>query len=308
MTSGFYDRAQVFRLPDGKRLAMRHGPIELIVEADGDPAQVRRAYQQASREFQDILTDLVSELDNLRRPVGSKSAIPKGVIASRMYQMAYTLSGENFVTPMIAVAGAVADHVLSAMTAGTCLDRAYVNNGGDIAFHLSRGFTFDIGLCANPETGEIQTTAHIGFDAGINGVATSGWRGRSYSLGIADAVTVLACDGATADTAATLIANAINLPGHPAISRAPANKLSPDCDLRDRPVTIDVGYLGEDEVEAALCKGRDLARQLIDQGAIVGVVAALQGKIFKLPSGRKMQSLDFQTQQDFDPVKEVFYA
>ena len=40
----------------------------------------------------------------------------------------------------------------------------------------------------------------------VRGVATSGWRGRSHSLGIADSVTVLAATAAMADAAATVIA------------------------------------------------------------------------------------------------------
>ena len=68
----------------------------------------------------------------------------------------------------------------------------------------------------------------------MRGVATSGWRGRSFSLGIADAVTVLAATAAAADAAATIIANAVDLPGHPAIARRPASELEDDSDLGDR--------------------------------------------------------------------------
>ena len=73
------------------------------------------------------------------------------------------------------------------------------------------------------------------------GVATSGRHGRSFSLGIADAVTVLARTASQADAAATIIANAVDLPGHPAVRRMPANELQPDSDLGARPVTRDVG-------------------------------------------------------------------
>ncbi len=38
---------------------------------------------------------------------------------------------------MAAVAGAVADHILAAMIAGRRLAKAYVNDGGDIALHLT---------------------------------------------------------------------------------------------------------------------------------------------------------------------------
>ena len=44
---------------------------------------------------------------------------------------------ESFITPMAAVAGAVADEILQAMRRAAPLARAYVNNGGDIALHLA---------------------------------------------------------------------------------------------------------------------------------------------------------------------------
>ena len=77
----------------------------------------------------------------------------------------------------------------------------------------------------------------------VRGIATSGWRGRSFSLGIADAVTVLADRAAMADAAATIIANAVDLPGHPGVVRVPARDLAPDSDLGDRLVTQGVGEL-----------------------------------------------------------------
>ena len=46
-----------------------------------------------------------------------------------------------------------------------------------------------------------------------------------------------------ADAAATIIANAVDLPGHPNVVRVPANSLAPDSDLGDRLVTQGVGEL-----------------------------------------------------------------
>ena len=60
-------------------------------------------------------------------------------------------------------------------------------------------------------------------------------------------VTVLADTAACADVAATLIANAVDLPGHGAITRAPARTLFPDSDLGAIPVTTDVGALSAAE-------------------------------------------------------------
>ena len=58
-----------------------------------------------------------------------------------------------------------------------------------------------------------------------------------------------------ADAAATLIANAVDLPGHPAIERTPARDLDPQSDLGDRLVTIEVGSLAADEIDIALAAG-----------------------------------------------------
>ena len=121
---------------------------------------------------------------------------------------------------MAAVAGAVADEICAAMAAAGDLDRAYVNDGGDIALHLTPGTAITAAIAARAGLPDRVTIAHADP---VRGIATSGWRGRSFSLGIADAVTVLARTAAEADAAATLIANAVDLPGHPAVARAPGD-------------------------------------------------------------------------------------
>jgi ApbE superfamily uncharacterized protein (UPF0280 family) len=113
----------------------------------------------------------------------------------------------------------------------------------------------------------------------VRGVATSGWRGRSHSLGIADAVTVLAQSGAAADAAATLIANAVDLPGHPAVTRVPANLLSPDSDLGNRPVTQGVGPLWPLEITEALDAGLTVAETLRRKGLIAAAALFLCGRM-----------------------------
>src|SRR5262249_43703757 len=150
-------------------------------------------------------------------------------------------------TPIAAVAGSVAEEILGAMLGSAELDRAYVNNGGDIALHLARGEQFTVGLIDRPDSHGLMRTMVIGADDPIRGIATSGRHGRSFSMGIADAVTALAKTASQADAAATIIANAVDLPGHPAIVRLPANEIQPDSDLGARLVTHDVGALSESE-------------------------------------------------------------
>jgi ApbE superfamily uncharacterized protein (UPF0280 family) len=109
----------------------------------------------------------------------------------------------------------------------------------------------------------------------VRGVATSGRHGRSLSLGIADSVTVLASSAAEADAAATLISNAVDLPGHPAVRRERACTLDPDSDLGERMVTVDVGPLSEADVDVALAKGRDAAAEMIEDGLLHAAVLVL---------------------------------
>ncbi len=109
------------------------------------------------------------------------------------------------------------------------------------------------------------------------GVATSGWRGRSFSLGIADSVTVIAKTAALADAAATLIANAVDLPNHPGVVRVAARDLAPESDLGERLVAVAVGRLSALDVEAALDAGAREAETFPAEGLIEAASLALQG-------------------------------
>lgn len=276
--------AQAAFLPDGQRLHLHHGPIDLIVQADG-PGRAA-ALRRAGARFATILQELVDELDALRLPVAWQGVekrlvdksflndlgpVPQGVVARRMCDAVGPFA-PLFITPMAAVAGAVADEVLRVMgTDG--LDRAWVNNGGDVALFLASGQRMT-GAVADARAHRLAIGAH----SPVRGVASSGWRGRSHSLGIADTVTVLAASAAQADAAATMIANAVDLPGHRAIARVPACELAPDSDLGERPVTVDVGPLGPGEIAAALGRGAGFAQTCLDRGLICAALLTLAGK------------------------------
>jgi ApbE superfamily uncharacterized protein (UPF0280 family) len=185
---------------------------------------------------------------------------------------------ERFITPMAAVAGSVAEEILAAMTEAADLERAYVNNGGDIALHLAEGASFRIGLIDRPDEPSLFGFAEVRHDHLVRGIATSGWRGRSFSLGIADAVTVLAGSASIADAAATIIANDVDLPGHAAITRQSASEIQPDNDLGHREVTRAVGRLREDEIDSALRSGCRTAQNLVAEGVVAAAALHLKGE------------------------------
>lgn len=256
-----------------RRLHLSQGPIDLVIEAVGDEQEVARAYAQAHEAFEMVLEELARELPLLR---SSNAACPRGRVARLMHAATAPYRPE-FITPMAAVAGSVADHILARLVEGRTLARAYVNNGGDIALHLCEGI-FRIGICDDPVTGAAGGVVLLNANDEIGGIATSGWRGRSHSLGIADAVTVVARSAAEADAAATMIANQVDLPGSPRIERTPAHDLAPDSDLGGRLVTTGVGDLTRSEIATALANGETAARSYLERGLLSAAYLGLAGE------------------------------
>ena len=254
--------AQSTLLPDGKRMHLHHGPIDLIIEVFGPGRD--EAYNRAISRFQCVLDELVSELPELRTR-GRADMTFAGPVARRM-QAAIAPYCDQFVTPMAAVAGAVADDILANVCNGLGVQKAYVNNGGDVAFHLTPGQQMNVSLASVPGGRATLSSGTV-----HRGIATSGWRGRSFSLGIADSVSVIAQNAASADAAATLIANAVDLPDCPAIERMPAREISPDSDLGDALVTTNVRELSDAQIRHALNRGKVIAENLFNRGLIGAV-------------------------------------
>jgi uncharacterized protein len=270
----------------GLRWHFAHGPIELVIGADGSHCAVAAAHEAAWQRFATVLQELVDELPLLRQPVRRGPCPLQGGVAQRMWRACAALP-VDFITPMAAVAGAVAQEVIG-VYARAGLQRAYVNNGGDIALHLEDGAEWRVGLVADiarrhpglPTAG-LDGAFTVHSTDPVRGIATSGWRGRSHSLGMADAVTVLAATAAQADAAATVIANAVNVQD-PRVVRAPANSLRDDSDLGERPVTVHVPALPAATVAAALQSGWHCAQQLQQAGLIHAAVLLCQGQALRL--------------------------
>lgn len=267
--------AQIALLP-GNRLHLNHGPIDLVIAAEGEVDAVARAYMQAAAVFPNILPELVAELPLLRTPLGEARPAPSGPVARRMVEATWPYR-DVYITPMAAVAGAVAEHVLAAMREVAELRRASVNNGGDIALHLAPDESLRAGIVGDLALPRLDAGIAIAADDPVRGIATSGWRGRSQSLGIADSVTVLAASAAQADAAATMIANAVNI-DDPAIRRQPAREVRDESDLGGLQVTVEVGALGAEKITAALESGARRAVELRQQGLIVAAYLQLQGQ------------------------------
>jgi ApbE superfamily uncharacterized protein (UPF0280 family) len=266
----------------GARWHFQHGPIDLVIGADGEPGAVQAAHESAWQRFQPLLDELVAELPTLRRPLQGPCSL-RGRVARRMWDACRPFQA-GYITPMAAVAGAVAQEMIGCYSRPG-VRRAWVNNGGDIALHLAQGESLQVGLVADPTrprarsaTGVLSPDADFRVHAGlpVRGIATSGWQGRSFSLGIADSVTILARTAAEADAAATIVANAVDVQA-PGIIRRPAHELKDDSDLGDIPVTVQVPSLPHDLVHRALAQGRRRAAELRAAGLLWSVALVCQG-------------------------------
>ena len=277
------------------RLHLQHGPIDIIAHVDAPEEVRKRLYSTASHRFSTVLEELVAEMDLLKQPWNADLPDSKGGIAQKM---CFAVRGSDiFVTPMAAVAGAVADEMLETMLfeaqkPDSCVEhihRMYVNNGGDIAFWLNTGESFSIGVVDNPGIPELNARVSLAYESPVRGIATSGWRGRSLSLGIADAVTVLAGSAAIADAAATLIANDVNV-DYPGILKRPASEVKDESDLGMLPVTVDVPPLPVDQISEALKRGAQTAGNFIRTGKIEAAYLSLQKQTLVVENNLKKES------------------
>ena len=241
------------------RLFLNHGPIDIVLEAFGKDKPL--AYEKAKKYFSTLLNELVLDMDLLKKEVVPHRNFNNKI--SQSMQNATEKFYPDFITPMAAVAGSVADNILNVLVKDTKLEKAYVNNGGDVSFYLTENQTVKSSLASIP-----NIIAEIDYKDKSRGIATSGWRGRSFSLGIADSVTVLADNAAMADAAATMIANSVNIKNHPSIIKKPAEEIYEDSDLKNLMVTVEVGDLKQSEIEDALRNGNEVGKTYLESGLI----------------------------------------
>ena len=259
-----------------ERLRVEWGPMSLVLSARWPGGTRREGLEAGGRRALEVLEELAGLRGLLAldvRRVHNADALPD--VARGMVEAARPYGAEG-VTPLIGVAGAVADAVAEAL-----IERGaswvVVSNGGDVALRLVDGETASVGIVPEVDAAEPVAMVRVGTEDGVGGVATSGLGGRSFTLGIADAATVFAQRAVAADVAATLAGNAVNVDS-PAVERGPAESMDPDTDLRGRLITRRVGALSDGEIAHALDRGVSWASSQVEAGRIRGAVLTLRGR------------------------------
>jgi ApbE superfamily uncharacterized protein (UPF0280 family) len=255
------------------------GPLHMTVLASRKGHALSEEAIEGARYALDILQELVAFLPTIRRKSVSLEPHDKfPLVVNEMISATKLIDDPGF-TPLAAVAGAAADMVADRLMK-TKATKIIVDNGGDIAIRLREGETARVGLCLNIADREIGRFVDVDRDCGI---CTSGFGGRSFTLGIADGVAAVSEKAAIADAAATRIANKTNLKSEK-ILREKAETLYPDTDIPGKLVTVSVGNLTDLEIMRALFNGRKEAERLIKKKVIYGAALSLKDKVMRIGS------------------------
>jgi uncharacterized protein len=260
------------------------GPASIVVTGEKEGRDFDFDKEEIESRCARILMDVGSNLKVLKvKGTRIRNPLLLPSVARRMVEAVNAIDGISL-TPMAAVAGAVADALLEGLKEKG-LDFISVNNGGDISLFNPSGRRVRIGL---GDIGAGTATPYILEIDGITecGLATSGFGGRSFTLGLADMVTVLARTGAIADAAATSICNATNVETERVI-RKRAAEIDPCSDIADEWVTVAVGGLDDALVLRALGNGLAWAQTLKDRRLILEAVINLKGHLVVTSGGDK---------------------
>ena len=264
------------------RVFLNYGPVQMTLMARAHGLAMTEQLKEAAEYVIKLLADLAEVQDNAKdvSTLGEAnlSAYP---LSLRLMVEAVLEAGDWTLTPMAAVAGTFAD------LAGDWLvergaSKVMINNGGDIAIRLLGEEKTKLGLTPSIEALGYSHVLNLAADDGIGGVATSGFGGRSFTKGIASAVTVVARTARVADACATLIANHCFVED-PEILRMPAEQLDPNTDISGHLVTVKIGKLSPQTKKKALENGLRKAIELRAQGRIHGAVLFLDDLVIMIP-------------------------
>ncbi|MBU4540796.1 MAG: hypothetical protein KJ774_06190 [Firmicutes bacterium] len=235
-------------LSDG-RVYVDYGPVMMVLLASKKEMVQTELCVEAARMIPELLVEI-----SKKRQVLSQA--PETIDCSRLTGLplkmvkAVKRIQEPTLTPMSTVAGILSD-ALADWLDDRDVDKVIVNNGGDVAIRLKAKQSIKIGLLPNLQTGILENTVTIGAEDGIGGVCSSGLGGRSFTRGIANAVTVFSKRCCIADACATHIANTSYIKSDAVITDRAGN-IRVDSDIADLEVVIRVGQLAAEEVFQSL--------------------------------------------------------
>jgi hypothetical protein len=251
------------------------GPMRLEIRAWENGVLVTGPVLEAAEASFQLLSRVARMQNVLKLRSRFIAKAIKDDVAHRMHQSVFRV-GDSDLTPLAAVAGTIADLVADDL-ASRGMTKVVVNNGGDISIRLKQEETVRVGLRPEIDSGRISHVLLLDGRIPSWGVTTSGVGGRSFTRGIASAVTTVAHNASIADAAATAIANACDVEDEN-VFRKPAERIDPNTDISGVPVTVRVGDLPEHKIDQALSRALHKAERLSRRGLILGAVVSVKNR------------------------------
>jgi len=267
---------KVIHALDGGRILAEYGPMRLVISAWVGKLPQRNLCVSAAREAFACFERVAAFKHELSRHL-SQNPVPLSDPLARQMLESVRAVGDRDLTPLAAVAGTLADAVADFLF-DRGMTRVVVNNGGDVAVRLIGDEHVNVGIGSGPSHGPVSTTIVLDSSLSSWGIATSGLGGRSFTRGVASAVTILAGTASQADAAATSVANA-SLVDDEEVVQEPAENIDPNTDMAGIPVTVRVGPLSEEKKETAVSRALEKAHLLAHRGLILGALVEVQGRI-----------------------------
>ena len=258
---------------DDESVLVECGPMRLIIRAWNKTQPQLSLARRAAEESISYLERIARCRSLLSRPWPRIKDLCDDELAQRMVTSVKTI-GDGDLTPMAAVAGTIADAAADWLFEQG-LTKVIVDNGGDIAIRLARGERATVGVRPNVGSRFISHVISLDSNRSAWGVTTSGMGGRSFTRGIASAVTVLADNASVADAAATAVANSCFVEDKGVLQLA-AEKIDPNSDLTGTLITTEVGPLSEEKRRRAIESAQEKTEYLVQKKAVIGGFIALE--------------------------------
>ena len=264
-------RLLVAWLPDGKRLHLKNGHVNMIVQAFGRPGEVGRAYDAAIARARELVFELGEDLPRLY-----ENAAPQTIVARRAAAACAEVPGA--LAPVTALTGAVADEVLGAMVQAGQLDRGFANNHGAVALHVAQGQSLSADIVDWPEYRRYEARVPILYASRTRGLAASGWNYDRFALGCVDRIFTAAPTAAVAEAGLGAIASA--MVAQAGAKTVPASALEPQSILGLLPVFPPLRDLEAAAVTDLIARGREVAAPLYASGIITLALMSLAEEYF----------------------------
>ncbi len=264
-------RLRVAWLADGKRLHLRNGPVNLIIQAFGQPAQLGRAYEAGIERARALVVELAEDLPRLQAQEAFLSAV--GLRAA-----AATQAVPGGLPPVAALTGAIADEVLTAMTQAGAFARGFVNNHGAVAFHLAEGESLTPQAMDWPEFSRYDSTrVPIPSAARARGMAAGGWHYHGFAFGCVDRIYTAAPSAAVAEAVLGSISAAMQ--PRTGMRKVMAGMLEAESVLGTLEVYPAMD-MAEEDIASAMVQAREAAEGLFAAGTATLMLVALGDKSF----------------------------